>query len=275
MMMNYKSKLKLLIKTLIILVIPYILINKSNVSNRYDIINKKIQKIYKKSENFISEYSSKNQENSLENNDFEKAEERVYYKPNNTNWEKLEPLIYFKRSLGYYFTDKQLVRSMFVTHFEQNKFNFTIEMNIYKNDHLIANHWIQNVRTEMETFRREHLRMYSMYFTFKQDSLETERDNFINNPKDFKMEIFIRNNENNHRTQSPIELKIKNMRKAKNDPKVEYAMVCSKCIQFSDDSLASSLKWWFELHRQIGYSKFRFCNNSIPNTPAYNDVFYE
>jgi hypothetical protein len=67
----------------------------------------------------------------------------------------------------------------------------------------------------------------------------------------------------------------KNLGKAKNDHQIEYAMVCSICLTFPDDLYASSLKRWFKLHRQIGYLKFLFCNNSIPNNPAYNDVFYE
>jgi hypothetical protein len=110
---------------------------------------------------------------------------------------------------------------------------------------------------------------------FKADSFESERINFNNNPNDYKMEIFIRNNINSQTTQSPIELKIKNLRKINNDPKVEYAMICSKCFQYNDATSANTYKWWFELHKKIGYSKVRFCNNSIPNTPAYKDVFYE
>jgi hypothetical protein len=173
--------------------------------------------------------------------------------------------------LGYYFIDQQFARIALVTNTQQNNFNLSIEMNIYKNDYLIT-------KNNFETFRIVNERYgmcFSIYVDFKLDSLKSERDNFINNPYDYKIDLFIRNNQKNQTTQSPIELKIKNFRKIKNDPEIEYGMVCTKCLIFPDDSYASSLKWWFELHRQTGYSKVQFCNNSIPNTPAYNDIFYE
>jgi hypothetical protein len=178
--------------------------------------------------------------------------------------------------LGYYFIDEQFGRAIFLAHSKQNKYDFTIQLNIYKNDHVILTKQIETYRIEKEIFDAHHIRIYSLYLDFKlADALESEHVNFINNPNDYKMNIFIINNINNQTTQSPIELKIKNLRKIKNDPKVEYAMVCSKCFQYTDDTWPTNYKWWFELHKQIGYSKIRFCNNSIPNTPAYNDVFYE
>jgi hypothetical protein len=259
---------KLLIKTLITFVIICILIYKLNKPEKDDGIKVELRLFDHKPENSIK----KDDNNKIEEI---KKERRIHYEPNNTYWEKLEPLMYFKRSLGYYFIDKQLGRLMFATHFEQNNFNLSIELNIYKNDDLILKDQIETIRIEIESFRDAHLRYHSIYFDFETDSLDKERDDFINNLRDYTMEIFIKNNKNNQTTQSPIELKIKNLRKAKNDPKIEYGMVCSKCLTFADDLYASSLKWWFELHRQIGYSKLRFCNNSIPNTPAYNDVFYE
>jgi hypothetical protein len=265
------KRIKSFIKTVIVIyLMAYILTFKIGTKKKIEIAQK-IHIDYNPVKNAaINEINKRErfgdqQQNKVESKSLEK---RVDYKPKNTNWEILEPLMYFKRSIGYYFIDQQFGRAMFLVHIEQNKFNFTIELNIYKDDYLITSHWIENVRVEIERFRRDHARVCSIYFEFKWNSSESEI-------KNHKMEIFIRNNENNHQTQSPIELKIKNMRKIKNDPKVEYAMVCSKCIQFNGDLLASSLKWWFELHRQIGYSKLRFCNNSIPNTSAFNDVFYE
>jgi hypothetical protein len=277
---------KLFIGSLIVFALIYILIyifNKPKIDN--DGNKEELERNYKTSSvyftkddmiNKVEEKASNiSQINVINNIEEIKKERRIHYKPNNTYWEKLEPLMYFKRSLGYYFIDKQLGRLMFATHFGQNAFKLSIELNIYKKDDLILKYEMDTIKIEIETFKIEHLRYYSIGFDFKLELLDKERDDFINNSKDYTMEIFIKNNKNNQTTQSPIELKIKNLRKIKNDPKIEYAMVCSKCFQFSDDSYASTLKWWLELHQQIGYSKIRFCNNSIPNTPAYNDLFYE
>jgi hypothetical protein len=256
------SKLKLSFTILFIVTIVIIFVYQyENLSNYNHYTIKKLK--------YISNYDSVNY------NEINKLKKRVYYKPNNIYWEKLEPLIFFKLSLGYYFIDKQYGRVLFLTH-EQNKLNFTVRLYIYKKDYLILKNQIETPRIEMEIYKKMHARIYSLYLDFKlEKSFESERMNFNNNPNDYKMEIFIRNNINNQTTQSPIELKIKNLRKIKNDPQVEYAMICSKCFQYNDDTPANTYKWWFELHKQIGYSKVRFCNNSIPNTPAYNDVFYE
>jgi hypothetical protein len=272
------KRIKLFIKTVIVIyLMAYILIFKFGMEKKMNIEQKSHIDHNPVKDAAINEINKREilenqQQNKVETKLLEK---RVDYKPNDTNWETLEPLMYFKRSIGYYFIDQQFGRLVFVTHMYQNNFSFLIEMNIYKNDILIAKHQIEEIRIEIESVKRDHIRMYSPHFDFKLDSLEEERDNFINNLNDYKMEVFIKNYRNNHQTQSPIELKIKNLRKVKNDPKVEYAMVCGKCIQFSNDLWASVLRWWFELHLQIGYSKIRFCNNSIPNTPAYNDLFYE
>jgi hypothetical protein len=265
------KKIKSFIKIVIVIyLITYILIFKIGTEKRMEIEQKSHIDHNPVKDAAINEINEREILNNQQQNKVERKslKKRVEYKPNNTNWEMLEPLMYFKRSVGYYFIDQQFGRAIFVVHIEQNKFNFTVGLNIYKDDYLIASHSIENVRVEIEKFKREYARVCSVYFEFKWNSSESEI-------KNHKMEIFIRNNENNHRTQSPIELKIKNLRKIKNDPKLEYAMVCSKCIRFSDDLFASSLKWWFELHRQIGYSKLRFCNSSIPNNLAFNDLFYE
>jgi hypothetical protein len=33
------------------------------------------------------------------------------------------------------------------------------------------------------------------------------------------------------------------------------------------------LFWWIEMHKQAGYKKIIFCNNSIPNTQEFGDIF--
>jgi hypothetical protein len=277
---------KLFISSLKVFAIIYILIyifNKpkiDNDGNKEELErNYKTSSVYLTKDDIINKVEEKiNNKSQIDNtNKIEeiKKERRIHYKPNNTNWEKLEKLIYFKRSNSYYFIDKQLGRLMFATHSVQNTFNVSIELTIYKNDDFILKYKMDTIKIEIETFREQHMRYYSIYFDFKLDSLGKERDDFINNSRDYTMEIFIKNNKNNQTTQSPIELKIKNLHKIENDPQIKYAMVCSKCLAFLDDSFESTLRWWLELHRQIGYSKLRFCNNSIPNTPAYNDLFYE
>jgi hypothetical protein len=88
---------------------------------------------------------------------------------------------------------KRYVRVLFATHFEQNNFNLSIELNIYKNDGLILKDQIETVRIDIESFRDAHLRYHSIFFNFESDSLDKGRYNSIKNSKDYTMEIFIRN----------------------------------------------------------------------------------
>jgi hypothetical protein len=90
---------------------------------------------------------------SVNYNEIYKLEKRVYYKPNNTYWEKLEPFIYFKLSLSYYFIDKYYGKVVFLTH-EQNKLNFTVRLYIYKKDYLILKNQIETPRIEMEIYKK-------------------------------------------------------------------------------------------------------------------------
>ena len=52
----------------------------------------------------------------------------------------------------------------------------------------------------------------------------------------------------------------------------KHSIVCSKCFWYSSDQY-KDLFWWIELNKQAGYKKVVFCNNSIPNTKEFNEIF--
>jgi hypothetical protein len=191
-------------------------------------------------------------------------------KSNYTGFEELKPLMFFSRSVAYYFIDQKFGRVMFSTN-DKVQVNISVQLNVYRDDYFISSHLIDKVQLEYDGLKVFYTSVtYSLYFDFKMSEI-----NDVKSIENYKMEIFILNNIKKTKTQDPIELKIKNFRKIKNDPEIKYAMVCSKCFAFTDDSRAAHLKWWFEMNKQIGYSKVSFCNRSIPNTPAFNDIFYE
>ena len=50
-------------------------------------------------------------------------------------------------------------------------------------------------------------------------------------------------------------------------------IVCSgKCFWYKPKDF-KDLFWWIELHKQAGYDKIFFCNNSIPDTNEFREIF--
>jgi hypothetical protein len=191
-------------------------------------------------------------------------------KSNYTDFEELKPFMFFSRSVAYYFVDQKFGRVMFLTN-DKVQVNISVQLNVYRDNYSISSHLIDRVQLELDGYKIfDNSQTYSLYFDFEMSGI-----NDLKSIENYKMEIFILNNIKKTKTQDPIELKIKNFRKIKNDPEIKYAMVCSKCYAFTEDSKAPQFKWWFEMNKQIGYSKVSFCNRSIPNTPTFNDIFYE
>ena len=90
--------------------------------------------------------------------------------------------------------------------------------------------------------------------------------------KDYKFQLYISNSNNTlEETLNPIDVKLKYIRSRPGQEK-KGSIVCSKCLWLKQKD-HQDLFWWIELNRRAGYKKIVFCNNSIPNTKEFNDLF--
>jgi hypothetical protein len=93
------KKIKSFIKIVIIYLITYILIFKIGTEKRMEIEQKSHIDHNPVKDAAINEINEREILNNQQQNKVERKslKKRVEYKPNNTNWEMLEPLMYFKR----------------------------------------------------------------------------------------------------------------------------------------------------------------------------------
>ena len=191
------------------------------------------------------------------------------YNLRNLEWEQLNEYVFFKRTGAYYIIDKQELYMLLVCHkkwidSKHNKLNVKFIINPKNNSKSI----------EYNTSNCSLLELFSGY-NYYSLSMHCPISFFKNNVNIFDIinqieviveEVSIRK----LAFQYPIKLKLKD----KNHRMYKKGIaICSKCYRNMNIPLLNFFKWWFELAKQSGYDHITICNNTIPNTKEYNDLF--
>ena len=111
-------------------------------------------------------------------------------------------------------------------------------------------------------------------FSYKFDLLKYLKidsyDQILNS--DYIFHLYVSNSKNStEETQYPIYVNLKYIRSRINHTK-DGSIACSKCMWLKEKDY-QNLFWWIELHKKAGYKKAVFCNNSVPNTKEFHDLF--
>ena len=201
-----------------------------------------------------------------------KRNNRLNYTLRNPTWEQMSSYIFFKRSAAFYIIEKSLLRLFFVSQlYAVNNLTFAIKLKIYQDDGLYTYINIKNGSITNHQ-RWDWYEFNSLNFNFSLlDYLEFDSyDDILKSG--LKFDLFIRDADKpDHKTWYPIEVRLKYIRSRPGHTK-KRSIVCSKCFYYDPDK-PTDLFWWVELNKQIGYKKIVFCNNSIPNTNEFNDLF--
>ena len=190
-------------------------------------------------------------------------------RPRNELWEQMNEYVFFKRSSAYYIIEKSLLKVYFIS---KTDINQTIDMIIkaeFSNTNSSSSLLIHNVEYTMKETRSNY-NLNLLYYKF--DMLNTFGfTNYDEILKNLSLKLYFKvANSFIYKTQYPIHVKIKYIQLS--GQKKSGSIICSKCYFFNKDDY-QFLLWWIEFNKQIGYKKLVFCNQSIPNTPEFNQIF--
>jgi len=185
--------------------------------------------------------------------------------PRNEVWEQMNHYVFFKRTSSYYIIEKSLLKAYFIS---KDTYNGSIDviLQIQYLDQSFSRTFVANNVQYEEKESRSDYRLKLL--TFKFNLLETfglDDYKMISN-----MFVYFRDGNNtNYSTQYPLKVTIKRLQTEVKSGSI----ICSKCFYFQNTNDHKFLRWWIELNKQIGYSKIVFCNQSIPNTKEFNQIF--
>ena len=90
--------------------------------------------------------------------------------------------------------------------------------------------------------------------------------------QDVKIYVYVENKLTKSMTKEPMELRIKSMKRGVHNSKPPRMLHCSKCLLLEDKDYTRT-KWWLELLKHSGYTNVHLCNQSIPNTNKFRELF--
>ena len=189
----------------------------------------------------------------------------------NEIWEQMNENVFFKRTSAFYIIERKLLRIFFIA-FSGSVYSLNTRILLFLDGENQFHHIYLNNGTI-----KQHAAFG--YYAWKSLTIDVNILKFLKLndfdqllSKNYTFHMFISDsNRESDETLHPIEVNMKYIRKRPNIPK-ENAIVCSKCFWYKNSDYKDFV-WWVELHKQAGYKKIQFCNNSIPNTREFNAVF--
>ena len=191
----------------------------------------------------------------------------------NQFWEQVNEFAFFKRSSAFYIIEKSLLRIYFASKSNKN-FKFHVKIKAYHQNQFVSFVNLKKNGTIKSHVKWADYELSSLNFNF--DLLEhldvDSYDDIVDNNDLVRLHLFIKDSANvKSRTWHPIDIRVKYLRSRENGTK-SGSIICSKCYYFEKENY-KDLLWWLELNKRFGYKKVVFCNQSIPNTNQFNEIF--
>ena len=258
---NFKkilSYLNFLVLFQIILIVIYFYASQENKSS-YNII----------STNAISLTNNLNNEHYFEN--LSQIIRTIKNEPplRNQIWEQLNQNVFFKRSSAFFIIERLLLR-VFLVCSPQPDYEYNAHLRI-ELDHGEIHH----IHLKNGT-KRQHAAFGNYVWKsldFKINLLDyiklNDYDEILQATKSFHLYL---SDSNRSETVHFIDVKMKYIRSRPNKSQKAHSVVCSKCFWYKPRDYKDFF-WWIELHKQAGYEKIFFCNNSIPDTREFREIF--
>jgi hypothetical protein len=189
----------------------------------------------------------------------------------NLIWEQMNSYVFFKRTSAFYVIERSLLRIFYVTKSGKKKIALDFQIEIQLGNKLFPRINLLNATTKKHGSFGYYV-WNSLNYNFNLlELLKIDSYDEILKTK-YKFQVFVSNSDKIYeKTLYPIDVNLKYIRSRSGQQK-EGSIVCSKCFWLKQEDY-KDLFWWIELHRQAGYKKVIFCNNSIPNTKEFNDLF--
>ena len=187
----------------------------------------------------------------------------------NQIWEQLDESIFFKRTSAFYIIERKLLRIFFVcTSQSKNELFGRLEIELEDNQvHHI--HLKDGNIKQHAAFGNYVWKSLSFNLDLKKYIKFDDYEDIFKRKKTFHLYL---SNVNSQETPDYIDVKMKYIRSRSNTTMKKNSIVCSKCFWYKPSDYKDFF-WWVELHKQAGYEKIVFCNNSIPNTKEFNEIF--
>jgi hypothetical protein len=185
--------------------------------------------------------------------------------------------VFFKRTSAFYIIERTLLRVFLVCKPTTPDYEYNARLSIeLANDN---GHEIHEIQIKNLT-KKQHSAFGNAYIwkslSYKLNLLDFvglgEYDEFLKRKLNFH--LYMSSTSHKEETLHSIDVNMKYIRTRANatSNKKNNSIVCSKCFWLQPSDY-KDLFWWIEMHKQAGYRKIIFCNNSIPNTREMNEIF--
>lgn len=189
-------------------------------------------------------------------------------------WSHIDRKLYFKQSNQFYFIDESKFNTFFVVDTAKSLFplNLRIHLLIYFNGEFL---------TELKSNTIVHDKPWSLEeyglgsinepIDLKNFLLQNHNINLTLHVSNITVKVLYHDINNNKKSNQLLNLNIKYLRTPEHT-KPKSTLICSKCL-FTDTKGYKNFQYWIELNKRAGYDKIWLCNNSIPNTDDFNQIF--
>jgi hypothetical protein len=188
-------------------------------------------------------------------------------------WEQLNENVFFKRTSAFFIIERLLLRLYYVSR-DNTDYEYNARVVIELDNGLIYRIHLKNgKKVQICPVALANTLWKSLNFEVNLlDYIKLkDYDELLNRIRKFHLYLSD-SKKQTVETLHYIEVKMKYIRSRPNNVhKKQHAIVCSKCFWYTPSNYKDFF-WWIEMHKQAGYKKVLFCNNSIPNTKEFNQI---
>ncbi len=191
-----------------------------------------------------------------------------------THWEHLNREIYFKRTNQFYLIDVSQFHTFYVINSEKVIFpmRLQLQMHLWFKDVYLTNYSSPEILID---------RPWSVdQYGLGSISLQLDLNNLLETKYHINLSIHLnmlnvkfhyQDLVSKRYNSKLLQLKLKYLRTPQGK-KPKTSAICLKCL-FLERKDYKHFSWWLKLNKRAGYDKIIMCNNSIPNTVEFKQVF--
>jgi hypothetical protein len=204
-----------------------------------------------------------------------------YYCDRYGEWLQLTPNCFIKKSFSFYLADKDEYRTFLLIRKNNPVMNIDLVFEIRQNGQLLMSHFHNSTHEERirsgwfvdeygHTVMSKKINLRKIISDGLAKNLTFD---FDTHKKSLNITVSFIDRSSGNRSVNSVPVVIKSIEKI-DKSRQRSALLCSRCFYFKSTDYKKFF-WWVELNRLSGYNRIVICNNSIPNTLAFQKIFFK
>ena len=199
-----------------------------------------------------------------------------YYCEKYSEWLQISENCFVKKSFSFYLVDKNEYRTFLLLKRNNPVLTIDLYLEIFLRDKYLFSYIYNSTAEEKiktgwfvdqygHTVMKKSLNLKNLITSFDKNF------DFDNDKSKLNISVYFYDRKSKRLTNYSIPMTLKSLSDAEKT-KQKSALLCAKCFYFKPNEYKKFF-WWVELNKMSGYNQISICNNSIPNTKAFNKIF--